>query len=83
MDDPVRLGERPEHLGQEIAKKAEELVGFLVAFEDAFDKCPNKISAVARTAFAWREANAKGDPSHPNVMSSLQNGSLAPVSLLT
>jgi hypothetical protein len=53
MADPLRLASSPELLDSEIDGNVERLINFLIKFEDGFEECPNKDSALAKTKYAW------------------------------
>jgi hypothetical protein len=57
MADPARLAGNPQQLGPEIESNVRRLVDFLIEFEDAFEESPDKISASAKTNFAWDRAS--------------------------
>lgn len=56
MANPLRLARNPEQLVPEIDGNAERIVNFLMQFEDAFEECPNKESASAKTNYAWDQS---------------------------
>ena len=64
MANPIELAANPERLALEIETNADSLTDFLEKFEDAFEDCPNKISASAKTEYAWNKANEQEAVEH-------------------